>query len=128
MRWRVTALVILAILITAANLRASERPTADQPDYTSAQIKKMIREAHTVQQYTVLADYYATRQRMFKRKAAEEMHLWALRSEMVNPLSEKWPRPVDSSRNRYEYYEYEASQAAAQCAKFNRLADDIAAK
>jgi hypothetical protein len=86
----------------------------------------MIREAHTIEQYTVLADYYATQQRVYKRKAAEEMHLWALRSEMVNPLYEKWPRPVDSSRNRYEYFEYEVSRSAAQCAKFNRLADAIA--
>jgi hypothetical protein len=83
---------------------------------SGAQIKKMVREAHTVEQYTALSDYYAAQQRMYKRRAAEEMHLWALRAEVTTPLSEKWPRPVDSSRNRYEFYEYKVAQAGALCA------------
>ena len=88
----------------------------------------MAREAHTVEQYTVLADYYAVRQRTYQRKAAEEMHMWALRSEMSNPLREKYPRPVDSTRNLYEYYEYQIAQSAALFAKYDRLADAAAAK
>jgi hypothetical protein len=127
MKRTVAAIGILAFALSVGKLRAAEKNTLEETDYTSAQIKTMAREAHTVEQYTVLADYYATRQRMYKRKAAEEMHLWALRAEMVNPLSEKWPRPVDSARNLHDYYEYKAAQATALCAKYNELADALAA-
>jgi hypothetical protein len=116
------------IAVTAANLQAAENPASDQPEYTGAQIRRMVHEAHTVEQYTVLADYYATRQRMYKRKAAEEMHLWAERNAMINSVYEKWPRPVDSARNLYDYYEYKVAESAKLEAKYSRLADELAAK
>jgi hypothetical protein len=114
-------IVFLAISATAASAVATA--PADKPEYTSAQIRKMIREAHTVQQYTVLADYYQTRRRMYQRKAAEEMHLWAERNAIISPVSEKWPRPVDSARNLHDYFENMADDSAAKVAHFNQLAD-----
>ena len=128
MKRTLAAIGILVLALSAGSLWAAEKHTQDGTEYTSAQIKTMAREAHTVEQYNALADYYATRQRMYKRKAAEEMHLWALRAEMITPLSEKWPRPVDSARNLHDYYEYKAAQAAALCAKYNRLADAVVSK
>ena len=126
MRKILVAFAIVTITFSTARLRAVERPAEDEAQYASAQIKKMVREAHTVEQYTVLSDYYATQQRMYKRKAAEEVHLWALRAEVISPLSEKWPRPVDSSRNRYEYFEYKVAESRELCAKYTRLADAAA--
>jgi len=126
MRRTVVVFVVLTITLLATNLRATENSAQDEIQYTSAQIKKMVREAHTVEQYTVLSDYYATQQRMYKRKAADEMHLWALRAEVIAPLYEKWPRPVDSSRNRYQYFEFKVAQAGQLCAKYTRLADAAA--
>jgi hypothetical protein len=61
-------------------------------------------------------------------RLGEEIHLWALRSEMTNPLGEKWPRPVDSARNLYEYCEYQIAQSGVLFAKYDRLADAAAAK
>ena len=126
MRKTLVVFAALTIAFSTASLRAAERRTQDEPQYTSAQITQMVREAHTVEQYTVLSDFYATQQRMYKRKAAEEMHLWALRSEVVSPLYEKWPRPVASSRNRYEYFEFKAAQAGQLCAKYTRVGDAAA--
>jgi hypothetical protein len=122
------AICMLMIAVTAANLQAAENPVSDQPEYTGAQIRRMAREAHTVEQYTVLADYYATRQRMYKRKAAEEMHLWAERNAVINSVYEKWPRPVDSAKALYDYYEYKVGESAKLEAKYSRLADELAAK
>ena len=120
---------ILVFALTAGTVLAAQNDSSNEPnEYTGSQIKKMAREAHTVEQYTVLAGYYAVRQRIYKRKAAQEMHLWALRSEMTNPLREKWPRPVDSARNLYEYYEYQIAQSAALFGKYDRLADAAAQK
>ena len=124
-------LVVLGIVMIAAiaaDLSAAEKQSAEEPQYSSAQIKKMVREAHSVEQYTVLADYYATRRRWYKRKAAEEMHLWAERSAVITSLSEKWPRPVDSARNLYDYYEYKANEAATLQARYSKLADEAATK
>src|SRR5882757_3203131 len=90
---------IVMFALTAGTVRAAQKDSPNEPGYTGSQIKNLAREAHTVEQYTVLADYYAVRQLTYRRKAAQEMHLWALRSEMTNPLREKWPRPVDSARN-----------------------------
>jgi hypothetical protein len=123
---RYIATAICAMMIAVAGF--AEEASADRPVYTGAQIKRLAREAHTVEQYTTLADYYATRNRLYKRKAAEEMHIWAERSTMVNPLSEKWPRPVDSARNLHDYYDYKANEAEALREKYSRLADEAAAK
>ena len=122
------AIGIVIFALTAETVRAEQKNSSYEPEYTSSQINKIAREAHTVAQYTVLADYYSVTQRIYKRKAAEEMHLWALRSEMTNPLREKWPRPVDSARNLFEYYEYRMAQSAALFAKYDRLADAAATK
>lgn len=119
------AIASVIIFLTAPVLYASEATTSDQQacaDISSA------RKAHTVGQYSALADCYAARQRVFRRKAAEEMHLWAERNAMINPLSEKWPRPVDSARNLHDYYEFKAGEAARLQAKYNKLADEASAK
>jgi hypothetical protein len=122
------SICMLMIAFTAATLQAEENSASDQPQFTGAQIRKMVREAHTPEQYSDLADYYAIRQRMFKQKAREEMRLWAERNAMINPIYEKWPRPVDSARNLYEYYEYRAGECAKLEAKYSRLADELASK
>ena len=41
----------------------------------------MARDAHTAEQYTVLSNYYGTLERMYRRKAVEQMHLWRERAE-----------------------------------------------
>ena len=114
---------ILAGILSATTVCAAATRPSDQPEYSGAQIRKMVKEARTVQQYTVLADYYQARSRMFKQKAAEEMHLWAERNAVISPVYEKWPRPVDSAHNLYDYYLAMENDSAAKVAYFNRLAD-----
>ena len=128
MRCKFVVVGLAALGLAAGTASFGMAETADQPEYTSGQIKRMVREAHTVQQYTVLADYYAALQRMYKQKAIEQMHPWRERSEMWTPLSEKYPRPVDSARNLHDYYEYKAAQSAAFQAKYGRLADTTSTK
>ena len=128
MKRTLAAIGIVIFALTAGTVRAAQKDSPNEPEYTGSQIRNLAREAHTVEQYTALADYYAVSQRKYKRKAAQEMRLWALRSEMTNPLREKWPRPVDSARNLYEYDEYQLAQSAALFAKYDRLADAAAAK
>ena len=114
---------ILLVILSVGSGSAVASTPGDKPEYPSAQVHKMAREARTVQQFTVLADYYQTERRRYQRKAAEEMHLWAERNAQITPLSEKWPRPVDSSRNRYQYFERMADESAALADHYSKLAD-----
>jgi len=126
MKSRVLAIEVVLLAFTAGSFHTPVYAQSAVPHYSSSQIRRMVRTARTAQQYGTLADYYEVQRRMYVRKAAEEMHLWADRSEMMTPLSEKWPRPVDSARNLYEYYLYKAARSAALCARYNKLADAAA--
>ena len=113
MRRRFVVVGLATFGLTAGTVLLAMAETADQPEYESARIKQIVREANPVQQNTVPADCYATLERMNEQEAIEQMHLWSERSEMFIPLSEKWPCPVDSARNHHDYYEYKATQSAA---------------
>jgi hypothetical protein len=82
----------------------------------------MIQEAHTDQQYNELASYFRSRQQGYEQQAQAEKHEWAQRSQDVTSVAAKYPRPVDSSKNRYEYFTYEAGKMSEQAAHYERLA------
>lgn len=124
---KIPALVLVLGMATAPGFAVTSGAN-DDAHYTAAQIRQMIRTAHTQEQFGELADYYQVQRRMFQRKAAEEEHEWARRSAVLTPLAEKWPRPVDSSRSRYEYFEQEAAWAASRSAHFSKLADEAAGR
>ncbi|MGA2834026.1 MAG: hypothetical protein ABSE55_13230 [Terracidiphilus sp.] len=100
--------------------------TASSPEtgayYTQAQLRQLARNAHAPAQYAALASYYGERQNNYLRKAAEEKQEWARMNQNITSVAAKYPRPVDSARNLYEYYIYKASEAEALVAKYSRLA------
>jgi len=99
---------------------ASSAETGDH--HTQGQLKQLARNAHAPEEYKVLASYYAERQRIYMQKAAEEKAEWERRSQNVAGPLAKYPRPVDSARNLYEYYMAEAGDAAKLEAKYSALA------
>jgi hypothetical protein len=115
--------VALASGITCAAVSLPENGT----HYTAAQVKRMVREAHTPDQYRALARYYEERQSEFSQKAAEQMEEWERRSQNVTGPAAKFPRPVDVARNLYEYYAHEADDSAFQADKYTRFAEGAAA-
>ncbi len=128
MRRILFTIAMVAAVFAPVLAKAATKPASDQPQYTAAQIRRMAREAHTVEQYAQLADYYQTQHRHYQKKAVEMMGEWARRNEVIAPLYEKYPRPVDSARNLYEYYQYKAAETSAKVAFYNRLADQVAAQ
>jgi hypothetical protein len=120
---------VLVIAIASAG-SASLNAVSLQPaptHYSSAQIKKMIHEAHSADQYRAIARYYEERHAEFSQKAADEMAEWARRSENTLGPAAKYPRPVDAARNLYEYYAHEADDAAFQAEKYYRFAAGVEA-
>jgi hypothetical protein len=104
-------------LVSAAWTNA--QPTI--PNYSTSEVKKMIHEAHTPQQYQTLAQYFKAREQNYDEQAASEKAEWQRRSQNVSGPAAKYPRPVDSSKNRYEYFEYEAQQMSNQATHFESL-------
>jgi hypothetical protein len=90
--------------------------------HTQAELKQLAHDAHTPDQYGVLASYYGQKQQHFLAQAAEEKQEWARRSANVMLTAAKYPRPVDSAHYLYDYYTYKASEAGQLAAKYTQLA------
>jgi hypothetical protein len=82
----------------------------------------MMREARTADQYRTLADYFRSQQQHIELQAQAEKEEWQRRSQNVSGPAAKYPRPVDSSRNRYEYFSCEAQEMQRQAAHYDDLA------
>jgi hypothetical protein len=81
----------------------------------------MVLSAHTQEQYTVLASYFDTQRANYLQKAEERKKEWVQLSQYKSAAA-KYPRPVDSVWNYYEYYMHKATEAEAQEAKYSQLA------
>ena len=112
------ALALSCILAAACSVKAD--PT-DAPQYSRSEVKRMIRDAHTAGQYHLLASYFRTQQERFEQQAASEKKEWDRRAANVSGPAAKYPRPVDSSRNRYEYFTAEAQEMDRQASRYESL-------
>jgi hypothetical protein len=90
--------------------------------YSSAQVKQMVRDGRAPEHYASLAGYYGERAKTYLQKAAEEKVEWERRSQSIVGIQAKYPRPVDSARNLYEYYMAEAADAGRLEAKYSQMA------
>lgn len=61
----------------------SQTSVREKNEYTASQIKILARHAHTAEQYTAIANYYWSQERIYRVKAVEQMRLWRGRAEMV---------------------------------------------
>jgi hypothetical protein len=117
------ATCILALAFAgAASAQGAASSAETGAHYTQAQLKELALNAHAPAQYAVLANYYGERQADYLRQAAEEKKEWERRSQNITGVLAKYPRPVDSARNLYEYYMYKASEAGTLQAKYQQLA------
>jgi len=116
---------VLAVGIAVPLVAQSSYPVASRAwvHYSKAGLAQLRKEAHTPEQYRALAVYFDQRKRSFQEQANQEKKEWERRSQNVSGPAAKYPRPVDSARNLYEYYDYEAHQAGVLQAQYERLAD-----
>jgi len=116
------ATCILALAFAGAASAQSAASSAETgTHYTKAQVKELKRTAHAPAQCAVLASYYSAQKTDYLSLAEEAKKEWVQRSQGVTGGFLKYPRPVDSSRNLYEYYMYKASKAASLEAKYHQL-------
>ena len=109
----------LAAVGTAQSAATSAETNAT---YTRTQLKQLVQNAHAPAQYSALASYFGERQNNYLQKAGEEKQEWVRLGQNATSAAAKYPRPVDSARNLYEYYIYKASEAQTLAEKYSRLA------
>lgn len=103
-----------------ASVACVGQPTS--PGYSHAELRKMIREAHTAEQYQTLATYFSSQEMSYEQRAAVEKREWLRLRPVYATLNQKYPRPADSSRNWYMYLTYKAQQMDAQATHYEGLA------
>ncbi len=119
MRTRIQiACTLLAIALTSGIANAA---SANGTHYSRSELKTIVRNAHTSEQYRVLASYYRMRQQQFDNQAHDEIVWFARRSMNVSLPAAKYPTPLNSSKNRYEYFDYEAQKMGQQAAHYENL-------
>lgn len=117
----ISAITLITVL-SIASLGHAYADESTAPNYTKSELNKLVREAHSSEQYRVLAKYFRAQQAKYQQQAQEEKTEWERRSENVTGPAAKFPRPVDSSRNRYEYFNYEAGQMEHRASQYENLA------
>lgn len=104
----------------AATVAKAEPPAQAVPSRVEAMA--LLRSAHSTTEYHALALYFHQQQSELALQAQAEKQEWQRRSQNLVSLAAKYPRPVDSSRYRYEYFQSRADQAAQLAAHFDQLA------
>jgi hypothetical protein len=114
--------LVLIFLAMAVSVACAEAPS--RPNYSRAEIQKMVHNAHTAEQYRELAEYYRFRQQSYELRARAEEHEWVRRTFDVSAPA-KYPTPEDSSKNRYDYFMYEAAKMGVLAARYSMLAAEL---
>jgi len=113
---------VVLMALSVALLGSGRADDTTTPRYSKADLQKMIREAHSADQYRALASYYRAQQAKFRQQAKAELQEWDRRSQNVTSISAKYPRPVDSSRNRYEYFTVRERKMEQLAVRYETLA------
>jgi hypothetical protein len=116
---------VIAFCLSAfgvAQEHASSSPTASEVHYGRAQLRQLMKEAHTLQQYQALAEHFCDQQQRFQQQAHSEEQEWVRRSQYTVGVAQKYPRPADSAKNLYDYYAYKADQNGKLAARYEDLA------
>lgn len=104
-------LIPLALVLSTQPVLA-QSGTA-QPHYTHSELKLLINNAHTPEQYQQLATYFRSQQSIYGDRAAAEKIEWDRRKAITASPALKYPSPADSARNLYDYYTSKENQMAS---------------
>ena len=123
MKYALIAPIILVFAVaTSGPAQQQAGSTSATSHYTRPQLKQLLRNAQSQEQYQTLANYYRGQQDVYSGAAAQEKQDWILRSQNVMVVAAKYPRPVDSARYLYEYYADQAKLAGQSAVKYQQLA------
>lgn len=117
MRIRVfTACLAVPALLLACGAASSRADVAGQ--FSEKELHRLVREAHTTEQYRQLAEYCREQATRFHSLAVQEQHeiLRLEQSSLVFP--HKYPSALDSAEHLYQYYSLKAGEMGQFAAEF----------
>jgi hypothetical protein len=93
-------------------MQASAQDAGQATRITTKEAHALMKSAHEQAQYQELAAYYRQQEQSYRAKRDEALALWNTRAQGIAANQNKYPRPVDSAHNLYDYYAYETDHAA----------------
>jgi len=117
----IIATLFLTVRLAAAAQSTVTTPTLSAP-MSSHKLHNAIKSAQSSAQYKQLATYYHQQEGIYRARATEEKIEEDRRAKVNVASYQKYPRPVDSSRYRYEMFSADADRAAVQAAHWDQLA------
>lgn len=109
---------LLPILVHAQNAPSI------RPAYSHSELKRLMRTAHTPEEFNALADYFDGKRQQFARKALDEKN--ELDYLLTRPyLVPKYPSPVDSARRLLQYYGMKAEECGRRADSFRLQAKPV---
>jgi hypothetical protein len=116
--------VIVATVLLAAGMSLAHGQASDKTSYDTANTNKITTNSTDENRsMATQATHYRTRQQAFEQKAGAEMQEWQRRSQNIVGPAAKYPRPVDSSMRRYEYFNHEAELMGQKAMYFETLSE-----
>lgn len=97
------------------------QPAGQATTISSKEAHSLMKTAHELAQYQELAAYFRGKEQSYRVKRDQELALWNYRAQGIAANQNKYPRPVDSAHNLYDYYVYETDHAAAQAQHYEQL-------
>ena len=107
------------VLISCLGTGAIRLNADDPPHYSRKQLHQMMREARTLSDYQLLADYFQYQQLRWRAKAEAEAEEW-FHCARNFVLPTKFPTRADSARMLWQYYSYKADKMASLAAQYKQ--------
>ena len=96
------------------------------PKYVRSELKRMVRTAHTPEDFERLATYFDDREQEFHKKAEDEKR--ELNRCLAIPYtSSKYPTPADNARGLLQYYQLKADELGQRATAYHMRATKVSA-
>lgn len=111
--------IVLACAASIPVAAFAQSTCGNTPRCSHAELKQLIRDAHTPEQYQALAAWFRSQEKLFADKATAEKAEWERRQAITTgPIIKS--ASADSARNLYQYYAYKADEMATRALSYER--------
>ncbi len=120
------AIAVMIILLSVSVSGPCQNAPASHPKYHRSELKRMVRTAHTSEEFERLATYFEDKEQEFRKKAEDEKR--ELDRRLASPYaSSKYPTPADSARGLFQYYQLKADEFEKRATTYHLRTTNVSA-